>query len=337
MRKNLAPLLILRRWGIRIPPAESLLPEGKAPGLEQSYWVHQSRGNHVFSSPGDEDAPISSEDNALTRALANLLVEPPEPLSGRLFAGWVEVGGPSGCLLVGFTDEGIAYVRPASAFDGHAGRFAEEFRQRFGRPILPAKRPPAGLVTALRTGRSRALPFDLRGQSPFEQAVLRKALEIPRGETRPYAWIAAQIGRPRAVRAAGSALGRNPVPILIPCHRVVREDGEIGNYIFGSLVKEELLKGEGVSLEEAHAFAAAGIRFLGSDTTHIVCYPTCHAARRIAPVHRTRFKTLTQAVGAGYRPCSLCRPAPAWRATQPPSQVVDSAPDGAAEDPRPTT
>jgi O-6-methylguanine DNA methyltransferase len=322
---------------MRIPPAESLLPERNAPGLEQSYRVHESRGNHVCSSPGDEDAPISSEDNALTRALANLLVEPPEPLSGRLFAGWVEVDGPAGCLLVGFTDEGIAYVRPASAFDGHAGRFVEEFRQRFGRPILPAKRPPAGLVTALRTGRSRGLSFDLRGLSPFEQAVLRKALEIPRGETRPYAWIATQISRPRAVRAAGSALGRNPVPILIPCHRVVREDGETGNYIFGSSVKEELLRGEGVSLQEVHAFAAAGIRYLGSDSTHIVCYPTCHAARRIAPFHRTGFKTLSQAVEAGYRPCRLCRPAPAWRAPQRPRQVVDSAPTELAEDLHPAT
>src|SRR2546428_13733249 len=72
------------------------------------------------------------------------------------------------------------------------------------------------------------LQFDLRGLSEFERAVLMKALEIPTGEVRPYSWIAREIGRPEAVRATGSALARNPVPLLIPCHRVSRSDGMIG-------------------------------------------------------------------------------------------------------------
>ena len=60
-----------------------------------------------------------------------------------------------------------------------------------------------------------------------------KALEIPRGEVRPYGWIAAEIGRPKAVRAVGTALGHNPVPLIVPCHRVVRSDGMIGQYSLG--------------------------------------------------------------------------------------------------------
>ncbi len=64
----------------------------------------------------------------------------------------------------------------------------------------------------------------------FEWQVLRAALTIPLGETRSYQWIARKIGRPRAVRAVGQALRKNPYPLIIPCHRVVRSDGTPGGY-----------------------------------------------------------------------------------------------------------
>jgi len=64
----------------------------------------------------------------------------------------------------------------------------------------------------------------------FELAVLRTTLEIPFGETRTYAWVARRIGKPRAVRAVGSALRNNPWPLIIPCHRVIRSDGSLGLY-----------------------------------------------------------------------------------------------------------
>jgi O-6-methylguanine DNA methyltransferase len=92
---------------------------------------------------------------------------------------------------------------------------------------------------------SAPLRFDLSAVSPFGRAVLTKALEIPRGEVRPYSWIAREIGRPLAVRAVGSALARNPIPLLIPCHRVVRNDGTAGQYIFGTAAKRALLSAEG--------------------------------------------------------------------------------------------
>ena len=81
------------------------------------------------------------------------------------------------------------------------------------------------IVRRLGGDRRVRIDLDLRGHSPFEQDVWRKALEIPRGEVRPYGWVAAEIGRPRAVRAVGTALGHNPVPLIVPCHRVVRTDG----------------------------------------------------------------------------------------------------------------
>ena len=66
--------------------------------------------------------------------------------------------------------------------------------------------------------------------TPFEISVLQTTLEIPFGETRSYQWIARKIGKPLAVRAVGSALRKNPWPLLIPCHRVVKSDGSFGNY-----------------------------------------------------------------------------------------------------------
>ncbi|MEI6438327.1 MAG: MGMT family protein [Candidatus Omnitrophota bacterium] len=66
--------------------------------------------------------------------------------------------------------------------------------------------------------------------TPFEAAVLKATLAIPFGETRTYAWVAKQIGKPGAVRAVGSALRKNPWPLIIPCHRVIKSDGSLGKY-----------------------------------------------------------------------------------------------------------
>src|SRR5260370_25141241 len=118
-----------------------------------------------------------------------------------------------------------------------AARFlsAEEFEDWFGkevgRPLMPAVAPPdlAQKIQDELNGKKR-MRFDLRGLTAFEQAVLRKTREIPRGEVRPYGWVAREIGRPAAVRAGGTAFAHNPVPYFIPGHRVGRMDGKIGNH-----------------------------------------------------------------------------------------------------------
>ncbi|TDD62626.1 methylated-DNA--[protein]-cysteine S-methyltransferase [Actinomadura darangshiensis] len=240
----------------------------------------------------------------LGRELAGLAADAPPALLDRIAARRVHVPGPLEGLQVAFTDHGVAYLRAGM----DEPEFAAEFRARFARPLLPAARPPAGLVPALRTGRLGGLPLDLRGLSDFEAAVLRAAAQIPPGQTRPYAWVARLAGRPKAVRAVGSALGRNPVPLLIPCHRVTRSDGSLGDYVFGAGAKERLLRAEDVDVEEAAELARRGVRLIGSDTTGIVCYPTCGDARRIAPAHRHGFRDLDAARAAGYRPCLHCRP-----------------------------
>ncbi|MGH9164117.1 MAG: methylated-DNA--[protein]-cysteine S-methyltransferase, partial [Acidimicrobiales bacterium] len=151
--------------------------------------------------------------------------------------------------------------------------------------------------------------FDLAGLTPFEQDVLAVAQRIPAGETRPYRWVAVQIGRPAAVRAVGTALGHNPVPLLIPCHRVTRSDGTTGHYAFGPAMKESLLRAEQVNLDEVRDLARARVFYLAGTDTGVLCFPTCRNARRLEPEHRQGFRTLDEAVGQGYRPCPHCQPA----------------------------
>jgi O-6-methylguanine DNA methyltransferase len=247
------------------------------------------------------------EEDPLATELAALSAPAPTNFADQVIARWVEVDGPLGSLYVAFTDRGIASVCPVAWVDG-ADRFAESFRSRFGRPLRPAARPPAGLAAAVRAGRGTGLEYDLRAVGEFDRAVLAKTLEIPRGEVRPYSWIAREIGHPRAVRAAGSALGRNPVPILIPCHRVVRSDGATGNYGFGAERKVELLRTEQVDLDTELALGRRGIHYLASDTTGIYCYPSCAHARRITAAHRVELANTAAATAGGYRPCRHCRP-----------------------------
>jgi O-6-methylguanine DNA methyltransferase len=121
--------------------------------------------------------------------------------------------------------------------------------------------------------------------------------------------VAREIGRPRAVRAVGSALAGNPVTFVIPCHRVVRADGHIGNYgAGGPEAKREVLTLEGIDTGELERMAGGGVRYTGSDTTNIYCYPSCRHARRTSERHEVRFGSAEEARDAGYRPCKVCRP-----------------------------
>jgi O-6-methylguanine DNA methyltransferase len=223
---------------------------------------------------------------------------------------YARLATPVGRVFVAYGPGGVSAVQRARSPEA----FEAAFRSRFGRPVRPTRRPPVALVRAVRRqlrGQRAALRFDLAGLSEFERAVLGKALEIPRGEVRTYAWVAREIGRPRAVRAVGSALGRNPVPLLIPCHRVVRSDGRIGDYVFGAPAKQTALAAEGVRAARLGRLARDGVRYVGSATTRIYCVPTCRGARRITARHRRPFRSAGDARAAGYRPCRLCRPAPA--------------------------
>lgn len=217
--------------------------------------------------------------------------------------------GPLGPVYVAFNHHGVSAVDLAGDDDA----FEEGFAARFGRPAVRSEDLPRRLASrvdrALAEGRAGGLPVDLRGVTPFQARVLRKTAEIPRGEVRPYGWVAAEIGRPGATRAVGTALARNPVPVVIPCHRVVRSDGRLGDYSLGDATnKGRLLREEGVDLERLQRLAGRGVRVIGSATTRIYCHPTCRHARRITDSHRVEFRSAVAAEDAGYRPCTRCRP-----------------------------
>lgn len=145
---------------------------------------------------------------------------------------------PLGPLLVSWGSDGVTGIAPPDLLVARLG----------GRTPAPAERLPDELGDALDRrlrGERADVAVDLRGLTPFARDVLAKAAEIPFGEVRPYGWIAREIGRPAAVRAVGSALGRNPVPVIVPCHRVVRTDGDVGHYAFGRPMKLRLLELEG--------------------------------------------------------------------------------------------
>jgi O-6-methylguanine DNA methyltransferase len=261
------------------------------------------------------DAHHDSGWRELAEGLAGLRAEPPPTLAPAVLErvgladAYVTVDGPAGPLLVAYNGRGVSATAPA----GDEAGFRERFQTRFRRPLRPADQAPATLVAqverVLDPRRAGHPPrYDLRGTSEFERAVLSKAQEIPRGQVRPYAWVAGELGQPAAVRAVGAALGRNPIPVLIPCHRVVGSDGRLTGYAWGVPYKRTLLAAEGADPDELERLGRRGTRFFGSDTTRIYCYPTCAQARRVSDAHLQRFRGVDEAARAGYRPCRVCRP-----------------------------
>ncbi|MSQ26564.1 MAG: methylated-DNA--[protein]-cysteine S-methyltransferase [Dehalococcoidia bacterium] len=215
---------------------------------------------------------------------------------------------PGGTLSVAVRDGAIVY----SDLTQDEPLFARECMARFG--SMPKRsQPTPALARAVQrfieSGRFRG-KLDLSGVPPFQQRVLLQALEIPRGEVRTYQWLAQAVGQPRAARAVGTAMAHNPIPILIPCHRVVRSDYRIGEYGCGGPAKKrELLQLEGVDLVLLERMAAGGLRFLASRTTRIFCLPVCSSARRIREENRVYLTGTEAALTAGFRPCRRCRPA----------------------------
>lgn len=223
--------------------------------------------------------------------------------------GYVTRPSPLGPLHVAFGSAGVTAIDLAESSDDFERRYAHTHDRR----VIGVRRAPESidrhLDRAIESGTPGRLPLDFSGLTEFQSAVLRSAASIPRGQVRPYGWIAREIGRPGAARAVGSALAGNPVPVVVPCHRVVRSDGRLGQYSLGGAGnKRRLLEAEGLDVDEYEALAQRGIRFVGSDTTHVFCQPTCGHARRIGDSHRVGFHSETDALAEGYRPCKVCRP-----------------------------
>ena len=165
----------------------------------------------------------------------------------RLYRDRVDT--PIGAMLLLADDACLRVLE----FEDQAHRLDDWVRHRFGRPELVDARNPLGLATMLGdyfTGRLEAIDGMAAhaGGTPFQEAVWGALRRIPAGQTRTYGALAAELGRPAAQRAVGAANGRNPLAVVVPCHRLVGADGSLTGYGGGIRRKRWLLAHEGASI-----------------------------------------------------------------------------------------
>jgi methylated-DNA-[protein]-cysteine S-methyltransferase len=163
--------------------------------------------------------------------------------AGILDVAYTTMETPVGTLLLAATDLGL--IRVAFANEGHAS-VLQALSDRISARILRAPNrldPVARQLEGYFAGRRRRfdIPLDWRLSAGFRRSVLERLGQIGYGQTGTYSSVAALAGRPKAVRAVGTACATNPLPIVVPCHRVLRSDGALGGYRGGVEAKRTLL------------------------------------------------------------------------------------------------
>ncbi len=186
--------------------------------------------------------PFTVDDQAMLAALRSRLAETADA-NGVLDVAYRTLDSPVGSLLLAATEAGV--VRVAFAVQDHDAAL-QQLADRISPRVLFAPRrldPVAHELTEYFDGKRRAfdVPVDLRLVTGFRSDVLRHLPEIGYGATQSYTEVAVAAGSPRAVRAVGSACAANPVPVIVPCHRVLRSDGSLGGYAGGLAAKQLLL------------------------------------------------------------------------------------------------
>jgi methylated-DNA-[protein]-cysteine S-methyltransferase len=153
---------------------------------------------------------------------------------------------PVGTLLIATTERGLCRI----SYDSRPDRAAEALAETYGPRVLRAAKPLDPVRRQLDeyfegTRTEFELPIDLRQTGSFSRAVLTRLARVPYGEVTTYGALAAAEHRPKATRAVGTVMNRNPIPIVIPCHRVVGANGSLVGYAGGLVRKEQLLTLEG--------------------------------------------------------------------------------------------
>jgi O-6-methylguanine DNA methyltransferase len=231
-----------------------------------------------------------------------------ESLERKLFDRVAPASSGGLDFWVGFSEQGLNDVVLA------AGRSFEEYVwshfKRFGKELRPADLP-APLEHQLRdaiAGRGVEKPqVDLSSLPDFERRVLETLISIPNGELRSYGWVAREAGRPGAVRAVGNVCAHNPVPLVVPCHRVVPAVGGLGGYGMGPEMKRRMLEREGVDLERVERLGRAGAKYVKAGEEWY-CFPTCRHVRCIANDELEPVRDEREAAALGLIPCGDCRP-----------------------------
>lgn len=182
------------------------------------------------------------DDEASARLHARLVADAER--DGVLDVAYRVLDTPVGALLLAATEQGLVRVAfPSQGHDAVLARLADAVSPR----ILHTPRRldvAAGELDEYFAGRRRTfdVPLDFRLVHGFRRAVLAHLTRIGYGRTESYAEVAAAAGSPKAVRAAGTACATNPLPVVVPCHRVVRSDGSSGRYAGGPETKQALLR-----------------------------------------------------------------------------------------------
>ena len=160
----------------------------------------------------------------------------------RIYYG--EVKWQDWYFYIGATDKGICFISSKPSWENGADKWIEK---QFPNGVLKENesriQPYKKQLIEYAEGNRQVfqLSLDLRG-TPFQKSVWQKLIEIPYGETSTYSEIAEKIGKPNAVRAVALAIGKNPVLIIVPCHRVIRKNGDLSGFREGILMKKKLLQ-----------------------------------------------------------------------------------------------
>lgn len=162
---------------------------------------------------------------------------------------WTVAETSLGPILVAATDKGVCRLSFNEGAEALRARFPQAELVEGGKDFASLARRVVEVVERPGTG-GDDIPLDVKGTA-FQERIWQELRRIPPGETRSYAELAAAAGKPKAVRAAGSANGANNVAVLIPCHRVVRSDGGVGGYAYGTEIKRELLDREAKAAAKA--------------------------------------------------------------------------------------
>jgi methylated-DNA-[protein]-cysteine S-methyltransferase len=222
---------------------------------------------------------------------------------------------PLGNILIGLSDQGVSLVE----YLGRARDLAHSRLSRMsGVEAVEDGAEVEGYYRELMEyleGRRTHLewPLDLRlARSDFHRTVLRATAGIPHGAVMSYAGVAGEIGRPSATRAVAQALRWNPIPIVIPCHRVVGSSGALTGYAGDRVgLKQRLLTVEGVGTVKSRGNLAVSrdsmyVRYPGDDS---YCLPSCPSLETVDHPYRLMFfGSRDRAEAAGLQPCTSCRP-----------------------------
>lgn len=257
-----------------------------------------------------DSLPGASEEEVL-RARRTLNARLPSPRRPRLLlALW---HSPVGDIRIGKTEKGVALVEFIRPPEGEAvpSRLAREFTvEEDGEDLRDLVRRLEEYLAGKRKNLGWIVD-EAFVRSPFQKEVLRATAEVPYGTVITYQGIAEFIGRSKAVRAVAQALRYNPVPIHIPCHRVVGSDGNLTGYAGNRVeLKRQLLALEGVPVTETPRGLCVpkGQMYLGWKTDKLFCLPTCPTVKNLRPGDRILIPSQVHAEELGFLACDMCRP-----------------------------